>query len=167
MSVATEFPPLVHIPDRARRAGDRRVRSSRHLQVVPADGASVSAVHDVQTAEARPALRPLVCADVPAARSNPVHAPLRLTRRGIAVLTLATMLGAAMLLTIAHLSVAGASSPRPAEPAVITVQPGDTLWSIALAVAPHRDPRAVVDQLVSRNHLRGVSLSPGERLSIN
>jgi hypothetical protein len=36
-----------------------------------------------------------------------------------------------------------------------TVQAGDTLWSIALRVAPGRDPRPLVDQLIADNHLHG------------
>jgi hypothetical protein len=36
-----------------------------------------------------------------------------------------------------------------------TVQAGDTLWSIALRVAPGRDPRPLVDQLIADNHLQG------------
>jgi hypothetical protein len=36
-----------------------------------------------------------------------------------------------------------------------TVQPGDTLWSLALRIAPGRDPRPLVDQLIADNHLQG------------
>jgi hypothetical protein len=46
-----------------------------------------------------------------------------------------------------------------------TVQAGDTLWSIALRVAPGRDPRPVVDQLIEDNHLRG-ALQVGQAISL-
>jgi len=46
-----------------------------------------------------------------------------------------------------------------------TVRPGDTLWSIALRVAPGRDPRPVVDQLIEDNHLRG-DLQVGQSINL-
>jgi LysM repeat protein len=48
----------------------------------------------------------------------------------------------------------------------VTVQPGDTLWSIATRVAPQRDPRAEVAALQKRNHLADVALVPGQVLQI-
>jgi hypothetical protein len=44
-----------------------------------------------------------------------------------------------------------------------TVQAGDTLWSIALRIAPGRDPRPLVDQLIEDNHLQG-SLQVGQAI---
>jgi LysM repeat protein len=72
-----------------------------------------------------------------------------------------------LLLLVAHLS-AGSPTARPvlAPGAVVTVQPGDTLWSIAGQVAPGRDPRSVVDQIRQSNHLTSVSLSPGQTLKV-
>jgi len=46
-----------------------------------------------------------------------------------------------------------------------TVKSGDTLWSIAQRIAPGRDPRPVVDQLVADNHLRG-SLQVGQAIDL-
>jgi LysM repeat protein len=48
--------------------------------------------------------------------------------------------------------------------AVHVVQPGETLWSIATAVAPDRDPRTVVDELARR--VGGATLQPGQRISL-
>jgi hypothetical protein len=42
------------------------------------------------------------------------------------------------------------------------VRPGDTLWSIAVALDPSGDPRPVVDDLTAQ--LDGSSLRPGETL---
>jgi LysM domain len=42
------------------------------------------------------------------------------------------------------------------------VRPGDTLWSIAVALDPSGDPRPVVDELEEQLH--GSSLQPGETL---
>jgi LysM repeat protein len=48
--------------------------------------------------------------------------------------------------------------------AVHVVQPGDTLWSIAAAVAPGSDPRPIVDELARRSG--GAGLQPGQRIAI-
>jgi hypothetical protein len=46
-----------------------------------------------------------------------------------------------------------------------TVRPGDTLWSIARRIAPGRDPRPVVDQLIADNHLQG-DLQVGQAIEL-
>jgi len=56
------------------------------------------------------------------------------------------------------LELAGAST--------VVVQPGDTLWSIALAASPAEDPRGVVDAIVDLNHLDDVGLLPGQVLEL-
>lgn len=96
--------------------------------------------------------------------------PLRLTRRGVAVLGLAVAAIAVALVWAAAASApsggsasagtAGADAGAPS----VTVRPGDTLWSIATRVAPSEDPRAEVDLLRRVNHLAGVSLLPGQVL---
>ena len=48
----------------------------------------------------------------------------------------------------------------------VVVAPGDTLWSIAGAIAPDSDPRAVVDALRAANDLDGVALVPGQVLLV-
>ena len=48
----------------------------------------------------------------------------------------------------------------------ITVMTGETLWSIALEVAPTSDPRDVVDEIVRLNALDSVTVSAGQRLAI-
>jgi Tfp pilus assembly protein FimV len=89
--------------------------------------------------------------------------PARLTRRGVLALSTATALSAGVLVWLASLSAPPAPAPaRP--PARITVQAGDTLWSIATAIAPDRDPRDEVAALQRLNHLHGVSLAVGQVL---
>jgi nucleoid-associated protein YgaU len=160
MSVATEFPPVVIIPERARRTDGaiRRAQSGTgraHLWLVP--------VADPPNPLPSPAATPARLAE-----SVPLSsvAPLRLTRRGTLALAVLVALAGAAVLFAAHLSAGGAASPTSTHSATVTVRAGDTLWSIARKVAPERDPRAVVDQLVSRNHLNGVTLTPGQTLRV-
>ncbi|HEY6325845.1 MAG TPA: LysM peptidoglycan-binding domain-containing protein [Candidatus Cybelea sp.] len=51
--------------------------------------------------------------------------------------------------------------------AIVTVHPGDTLWSIASAHAgPSTDIQEFVDRISDANHLRGGTLQPGQHLRI-
>ena len=45
-----------------------------------------------------------------------------------------------------------------------TVQPGDTLWSVAQRIAPDNDPREVVAQIRRINHLHTSALQAGQLL---
>jgi LysM repeat protein len=46
------------------------------------------------------------------------------------------------------------------------VEPGDSLWSIALEVAPTADPRDVVDEIVRLNALGSSTVEAGQRIAI-
>ncbi len=68
----------------------------------------------------------------------------------------AAALGLGLVLTAAHASAAAlggstTTSSGRGGPHVVSVvaAPGDSLWSIAAKVAPHDDPRAVVDALIA------------------
>lgn len=137
MSVATEFAPSVPIPARARPS----------------------------VAGAQP--ERLASVSVLKAPADAAAAPLRLTRRGVVVLALAVALLGAALVWVAALS-APHQAPTPVVgPAVVTVEEGDTLWSIAGASAPGRDPRGEVAKLQRLNHLDGVALVPGQQLRVH
>jgi hypothetical protein len=92
--------------------------------------------------------------------------PVRLTRRGRIVLTLVMMVG----LVLAGFTLGRGSSqatghahqPRH----TVTVQAGDTLWSLAARVAPHADPRDVVAEIQSLNRIPGAVVVPGEQLVV-
>jgi hypothetical protein len=93
-------------------------------------------------------------------------APVRLTRRGRAVVVLTVMLLAVLAgFTIGRGSSLAAGAGRAPERHVI-VEPGETLWSVAARVAPTRDPRAVVADLETLNHLSSPTVEPGERLAV-
>jgi len=168
MSEASAVPPEVVIPERARRTMPGGRPQARHLTLVPAAGCGQPAALralDRSWPAARPARFGQSRLDWPL--TVPAARPVRLTRRGVAVAVLATVLLAALLLLVARLS-AGAPPATPALPAgsTVTVQPGDTLWSIAQRAEPGSDPRLVVDQLRKANHLNSVQLSPGQTLKV-
>ena len=105
----------------------------------------------------------------PAAR----QAPLRLTRRGKFVfIGLPLILLAALVLSLAGFLTAPAkaadsTAELSATPTVtVTVQPGESLWTIAGSVSPERDPRDVVADIVQLNNLGGARVQPGQQLYV-
>src|SRR6476659_8818262 len=89
---------------------------------------------------------------------------LRLTRRGVHVVAVVVALAIA-LVAVARMSAPSAGpASRASVPDAVTVRAGDTLWSIALRLAPQGDPQAEVADLQRVNHLSGVALVPGEVL---
>ncbi|MGY1742592.1 MULTISPECIES: LysM peptidoglycan-binding domain-containing protein [unclassified Blastococcus] len=116
--------------------------------------------------EVRPA-RPGPGRPAGASRPRPVRSPVRLTRRGRCVLgalalgvaALAFLVLSALLGPGGELELAGGSS--------VVVQPGDTVWSIATAVAdPGEDVRAVVDAIERLNDLEGAVVVAGQVLEV-
>ena len=112
-------------------------------------------------------------ADLPLATGRPVvrvaraagsDVPLRLTRRGRAVVfVLALGFGLAGMLGN---QVANAGTAAPAVPVeTYTVRAGETLWDITSGVAaPGEDVRDVVAELADLNGLAGVGLQAGQRI---
>ena len=90
--------------------------------------------------------------------------PLRLTRRGRAVvlgfLDLLASLASAVLFTTASRAEEVPAGPPP----TIVVRPGDTLWDIAARTLPRGDGQVAVDQLRRLNGLPGYSVQPGDVL---
>jgi hypothetical protein len=60
----------------------------------------------------------------------------------------------------------GSGDLRLAGSGSVVVDEGDTLWSIARAVAPEEDPRAVVYEISEVNDLDGAGLVPGQVLQL-
>jgi len=91
-------------------------------------------------------------------------APLRLTRRGRAVVLgffiLLASLASGVLLTTAS----RASDPETGPAPTVVVQPHDTLWSIATRSAPDRDPYAAVAEIQRLNGLTDYVVHPGVTL---
>jgi hypothetical protein len=94
-------------------------------------------------------------------------AALRLTRRGRILLVLVLM----ALLVIAGFTLGRGSSlaAGPSHPGThhsVVVEPGETLWSVAVRIAPHQDPRLVVADIESLNHLRNTNVEAGQQLIV-
>lgn len=106
--------------------------------------------------------------------SRPVAAqpPLRLTRRGRAVVaTLVVAVVAGLALAIAMATAGGARAASHGQPGgshqgmqEIVVRPGQTLWSIASAAEPTADPRLIVPQIMAANGLSSTDLTAGQLL---
>lgn len=102
-------------------------------------------------------------------RTRPATRPataLRLTARGRAV----TGLLAVALLTGGGLLGPGRATeagPHGQRAERVVVQSGDTLWSIAVRVAPEADPRQTVARIAAANQLAGATLRPGQTLTVS
>ncbi len=101
------------------------------------------------------------------------HPPIRLTRRGRAVLVgfAATVPLVALWLTVGPGAFAGAGEGDRGGPSgpprTVVVGPGDTLWGIASAADPGADPRRTVDRIMDLNGLRGDPVvRPGQELRL-
>lgn len=94
---------------------------------------------------------------------------LRLTRRGRFVIGTALALPATALIgsLIANGSVAIASAePTVANYRYAQIEAGQSLWQLAVSVAPEADPRDVVADIVRLNGLPSAVVQPGQSLAI-
>jgi len=172
MSVATELAPEVFIPPQARPGGRRAGRTARCgdggavVPLRPADLAFTRPVANVASTDFHAATLYGAAAPEALVRPRPLAEParLRLTRRGIAALALATVVLGAALLLLAWRSAPQQRSAAVSAPAVVSVQAGDTLWSIAQRIAPDRDPRDEVAELQSLNRIADGDVRPGQLL---
>jgi LysM domain len=96
-----------------------------------------------------------------------LRSALRLTRRGrvLLVLTVMTLLLIAGF-TLGRGSSLAASQAHPSAHHSVIVEPGETLWSVAVRIAPHDDPRLVVADIESLNHLPSASVEAGQQLAV-
>ena len=107
-------------------------------------------------------------ADRPADRVNRSIDPRRIAvyRRRRAVAVVFVLLVVAAILALAFVggrATADGSAPGEIRPAAVyVVRSGDTLWDIAVTLAPDRDPRVVVAAL--ERAAGGATLHPGQRI---
>jgi hypothetical protein len=95
---------------------------------------------------------------------------LRLTARGRRVVLAIAAVPLAAGIAFAALSggsaIASNEHVATASFETVTVMPGDTLWSIAEAVAPGADPREVIGDITRLNALQGGALQIGQEIAI-
>ena len=92
---------------------------------------------------------------------------LRLTRRGRAVIALLVSLPLAVALVSMAVNggVATANSGSVVV-ATVTVEVGESLWSVAAALAPDASTADVVADLIAVNNLTSAELLPGQVLNV-
>ena len=108
------------------------------------------------------------CTVRPAARSarpRTPPAPLRLTRRGRAVLVVLPAVLALVAPVVVLLAPAATSGTDDHAERTVVVHTGDTLWGIAERIAPGADPRDVVATIRRTNRVDD-DLRPGVRLLV-
>ncbi|GAA1732838.1 LysM domain-containing protein [Aeromicrobium alkaliterrae] len=144
MSITHDELPLI---DFAPYTRDTEQARERHLALVPHAAAPVRSA-----AVARPAAQP----------------GLRLTRRGRVLLTiLALAVVTALMVVFGSGTAATSDASAITGTTTITVQPGQTLWSIAGEANPGGDVRDTMDDIVKLNSLvKGETLQMGTQLAL-
>jgi nucleoid-associated protein YgaU len=101
-------------------------------------------------------------------RATRQHSTLRLTRRARRLAVVLALCGGVVLGSwLAPLLSGGADEGlHLAGVSSVVVEPGDTLWSIAVSVADGEDVRAVIDRIQELNGLEGSGLVPGQVLQL-
>ena len=103
--------------------------------------------------------------------SSAARTRLRLTRRGRVVLTTLAAIPVVVWAMVVVLGAGGAAADAEraterASLAYITVLDGDSLWSIAEAIAPEADPREIIADIIRINGLGDALVEPGQRLAL-
>ena len=102
------------------------------------------------------------------AASRATRGPARLTRRGrLVVLAALTLILFASLGLLGRV-VAGATSDATGGPVTRTwvVQPGESLWDVAVAVDPNADPRETIARIVDLNDLPQSAVTVGQSIQV-
>jgi nucleoid-associated protein YgaU len=104
---------------------------------------------------------------VPLRQAEP--STLRLTRRGLMLLTAISVIVFGSAIVVLGLRVGGVLQPGPDFTHTVPVQvaPGQTLWSIAEQTNPGQDPGTVVEKIADVNKLSSpADITPGQTLQI-
>ncbi len=104
----------------------------------------------------------------PAIASAPVGVTrLRLTHRGRAVIAILVSLPLVIALVSMALNGGGATATSGGTTVeTITVEAGESLWSVAAAIAPEASTADVVADLIAVNELASAELIPGQVLVV-
>jgi hypothetical protein len=101
--------------------------------------------------------------------SAPATPRLRLTRRGRAVFATLAAIPFVVAGLVFGLGATGAVASHDSatdQLTWVTVDGGDTLWSLASEIAPQEDPREFVAQVAAFNQLASSEIQAGQRLAI-
>jgi LysM repeat protein len=90
--------------------------------------------------------------------------PLRLTRRGRAVVLMFFVAMASLASAVLFTTASRANNPETRPAPTVVVQRYDTLWSIATRAAPRADPYATVAEIQRLNGLDDYVVEPGDTL---
>ncbi|MDO8730982.1 MAG: LysM peptidoglycan-binding domain-containing protein [Actinomycetota bacterium] len=130
---------------------------------------TTSAVRSVRTAVRTSPRVPTVRASprVPTVRaSRPSKQASQLTRRGRLVVLFGGVIALfSAMLMFGQIASATITNQGPAT-AVVVVQPGETLWSIAQSVAPSADPRETVSRIRDLNGMTSAVVIKGQSLIV-
>ena len=89
------------------------------------------------------------------------------TRRRFSLMPAIMLAALSLMVTLPTLSNMHLYAATAQRYTTVTVQPGDTLWSIASAHTNSSDDvQATIDRISAANHLNNSGLQPGERLRI-
>lgn len=95
---------------------------------------------------------------------------LRLTRRGRVVIgAMLTLLVAGLFVLVATLNsteAAASSEGADVEFGYVVVQPGESLWSVAVSLDPTSDPRDVIADIVRLNGLDDSGVLAGQAIAV-
>lgn len=94
-----------------------------------------------------------------------VKSSVRLTVRGRRVVALLALLPIAVALFFMGTRSAEAVDTAP-KTVVIKVEAGQTLWDVAVKVAPNEDPRATIWTIREMNHLQTSEILAGQALTV-
>ncbi len=94
---------------------------------------------------------------------------LRLTKRGRAVLT--TLVASPLIVAALAFGLNGGMATATSTSSstafqYVTVEAGQSLWQLALEIAPSADPRDVIADVVQLNQLSSADVQVGQRLAI-
>ncbi len=96
---------------------------------------------------------------------NKNQATLSLTVRGRRVVALLALLPIAIALFFLGTHTAQAMDSAP-KTAIVKVEAGQTLWDVAVKVAPNEDPRSTIWTIREMNHLATSEVQAGQALTV-
>lgn len=116
-------------------------------------------------APALPVQRAAVRSISSARSAAPANSGLKLTARGRRVVALLALLPIVVAFLLIGTKSAQAETATPST-AVITVEAGQSLWDVAVAIAPNEDPRATIWTIKALNGLETSEVQAGQALVV-